>query len=79
MKTKKQILIELYPNFMSGTWGNNEKSISEWLKDKGYNLLKFRKLKVFHLDFRCTEKYFNILIRKYEQQIITQEKTPCQT
>ena len=61
---RKELLIKLYPSFISGTWGNGEKSISEWLKAKGYDLLKVRYRISFHLDFRCTEKYFNILINK---------------
>jgi hypothetical protein len=55
---------KMYPLSPSGVWGSNEKSISEWLRIKGFNLLKIRTLKVFHLDARCTEKYFDILIKQ---------------
>lgn len=68
MKTPKYIKSKMYPFAPRRMWGANEKSISEWLKDKGYNLLKIRQMKIFHLDSRCTEEYFNILVGRFKLQ-----------
>ena len=58
----------MYSNLSAGDFAGNkkdDKSISEWLKIKGYDLLKIRAQKIFWLDFRCTEKYFNRLISEH--------------
>lgn len=66
MKTPLHVKRTMYPLYSKGDWGSGkDKSISEWLKEKGYDLLKVRALDIFHLDMRCSEQAAIRLFRTY--------------
>jgi len=66
MKTPRVIKLKLYPNLKPYDFAGNskdEKSISEWLRLRGFDLLKIRFMNIYHLDFRCPWWFFDEGIR----------------
>ena len=47
----------------------NEKPLATWFKEKGLNVLKIRKERIFHLDFFCTEGYADQVIREHHKKL----------
>lgn len=49
----------------SNSWGNNEKPLVVWFKEKGLNIMDIRKSKRFWLDMFSTEILAERLIKEY--------------
>lgn len=54
---------KFYCSNYRNTWGQGEKPIAEWFKEKGYNIARLRAAKIFHLDMNVIEDSANQLIR----------------
>lgn len=64
-----QIKSKLYPDHQRHVWGQGERPIAEWLKEAGYNLVKVRAARIFHMDMNVTREYAVQLIRQNFNQL----------